>query len=104
MEKDIGKIKKNDITDIVVRIDDFGGKKGLTIREFTTSDRYTGFTKSGTRIAAESFNEFKALINSIDPKDLEHDPNAAPPEKKSTTKPKEKQKKVSDDVPEESLF
>ena len=37
MEKDIGKIKKNDITDIVVRIDDFGGKKGLTIREIAKS-------------------------------------------------------------------
>ena len=49
MEKDIGKIKKNDITDIVIRIDDFGGKKGLTIREFTTSERYTGFTKSGLK-------------------------------------------------------
>ena len=65
MEKDIGKIQKNDQTDIVVRIDDFGGKPGLTIREFTTSERYTGFTKSGTRIAAEKFEEFKTLIDSI---------------------------------------
>ena len=66
MEKDIGKIKKNDITDIVVRIDDFGGKPGLTIREFTTSDNYTGFTKSGTRIPADKFLEFREMINSID--------------------------------------
>lgn len=70
MEKDIGKIKKNEMTDIVVRIDDFGGKVGLTIREFTTSERYTGFTKSGTRIPAESFAEFKQMINSIDESDL----------------------------------
>jgi hypothetical protein len=35
MEKDIGKIKKNDNTDIIVRVDDFGGKIGVTIREFT---------------------------------------------------------------------
>jgi len=70
MEKDIGKIKKNDTTDIVVRIDDFGGRIGLTIREFTTGDRYTGFTKSGTRIPAESFKEFKEIINRIDEKDL----------------------------------
>ena len=70
MEKDIGKIKKNDSTDIIVRIDDFGGRVGLTIREFTSSDRYTGFTKSGTRIPAESFKEFKQLINSIDEKDF----------------------------------
>jgi hypothetical protein len=70
MEKDIGKIKKNDTTDIVVRVDDFGGKPGLTIREFTTSERYTGFTKSGTRIPAESFAEFKGLIDSINPEDF----------------------------------
>jgi len=44
MEKDIGKIGKNDTTDIVIRVDDFGGRRGLTIREFVTSERYTGFT------------------------------------------------------------
>lgn len=71
MEKDIGKIRKNDTTNIVVRIDDFGGKVGLTVREYTSSDRYTGFTKSGTRIPADSFKEFKELINSIDETDLE---------------------------------
>ena len=70
MEKDIGKIKKNSETDVVIRIDDFGGRVGLTIREFTTSENYKGFTKSGTRIPAESFGEFKKLINSIDEKDL----------------------------------
>jgi hypothetical protein len=70
MEKDIGKIKKNETTEVVVRIDDFGGKVGLTIREFVKSEKYTGFTKAGTRISAENFKEFKGLINSIDPKDL----------------------------------
>lgn len=70
MEKDLGKIKKNDNTDIVVRIDDFGGKVGLTIREFTQSEGYTGFTKSGTRIPLESIDEFKSMINSINPDDL----------------------------------
>ena len=71
MEKDIGKIKKNEITDIVVRIDDFGGKVGLTVREYVTGDRYTGFTKAGTRISAENFPAFKDLINSIDEKDFQ---------------------------------
>ena len=50
MEKDVGKIKKNDFTDIVIRLDDFGGRPGVTIREFVTGDRYTGFTKSGVKI------------------------------------------------------
>ena len=70
MDKDIGKIKKNDNTEIVVRIDDFGGKRGVTIREFTTSERYTGFTKSGTRIPVESFIEFRELVNKISLEDL----------------------------------
>ncbi|MFW6283105.1 MAG: hypothetical protein ACOC1P_03590 [Minisyncoccales bacterium] len=71
MEKDIGKINKNDQTDIVVRVDDFGGKAGLTIREFVTSDRYTGFTKAGVRISAENFPKFKEMINSISEADLQ---------------------------------
>ena len=70
MEKDIGKIKKNDQTDIVIRIDDFGGKLGLTIREFTSSEGYTGFTKSGTRIPLEALDEFKTMVASIKPEDL----------------------------------
>jgi len=73
MDKDIGKIKKNDQTDVVVRIDDFGGKRGITIREFTTSERYTGFTKSGTRIPPEKFLEFRELINSISLDDLKQE-------------------------------
>ena len=70
MEKDIAKIKKNEQTDIVVRIDEYGGKPGVTIREFVTSEKYTGFTKSGTRIPADKFLEFREAINKIDLKDL----------------------------------
>ena len=67
MEKDIGRIKKNESTDIVIRVDDFGGKIGVTIREFTNDQRtgYRGFTKAGTRIIEENFQEFKDMINSI---------------------------------------
>lgn len=70
MEKDIGKIKKNDMTDIIVRVDDFGGRTGLTIREFVTGDRYTGFTKAGVKISAENFPKFKEMINSIKAEDM----------------------------------
>jgi len=82
MEKDIGKIKKNDNTDIIIRIDDFGGKRGITIREFTKSDTYTGFTKSGTRIPAENFLDFKKLIDSISHSDLTSDSPEKPVAKK----------------------
>lgn len=75
MEKDIIKIPKNNETEIVVRIDDFGGKVGLTIREFVKSDRYTGFTKAGTRIPASHFKDFKAAINAIDESEFETSPS-----------------------------
>jgi hypothetical protein len=71
MEKDIDKIQKNAETEIIIRIDDFGGKVGLTIREFVRGERYTGFTKAGTRIPADKFKQFKDAINSIEEKDLE---------------------------------
>ncbi|MCK5043759.1 hypothetical protein KAR52_02035 [Candidatus Pacearchaeota archaeon] len=70
MEKDIGKIKKNDTADIILRIDDFSERRGLTIREFITSDRYTGFTKSGVKIMAADFPKFKEMINSIPEEDM----------------------------------
>jgi hypothetical protein len=69
-EKDIGKINKREGLDVVIRVDDFGGKRGVTIREFTTSEGYTGFTKAGTRIPADKFLEFRELINSINLDDL----------------------------------
>ena len=80
MEKDIGKIKKNDNTDVLVRVDDFGGRTGLTIREFVTSDKYTGFTKAGVRISAENFPKFKEMINSVSQEDMKA-PEAVPEEK-----------------------
>ena len=70
MEKDIGKIKKNDTTEIIIRVDDFGGRTGLTIREFVTSERYTGFTKAGVRILADNFQKFKEMINSVKNEDM----------------------------------
>ncbi len=82
MEKDIGKISKNDTSEIVIRIDDFGGKRGLTIREFVTSDRYTGFTKAGVRIQATDFPKFKEMINSISEEEMKESPQEPAKEKK----------------------
>ena len=79
MEKDIGKINKNDTTDIVLRIDDFADRKGLTIREFVTSERYTGFTKSGVKIMAADFPKFKEMINSIAGEDMKEEPKEESP-------------------------
>lgn len=70
MEKDIGKIMKRDDCDIVLRIDDFADKRGFTIREFVTNERYTGFTKAGVRILAKDWAKFKEMINSVDDADM----------------------------------
>ena len=76
MEKDIDRIQKSQDTDIVIRIDDFGGKRGVTIREFVKSERYTGFTKAGLRIPADKFDIFKKAIDSIKEEDLKEDAKA----------------------------
>lgn len=74
MEKDIGKILKGEYqgttTEIVIGLREYKGKTGVDIREFTKSETYTGPTKKGLRIPAEKFEDFKSMINSIDPKDL----------------------------------
>jgi hypothetical protein len=109
MEKDIDKIPKNPETDIIIRIDDFGGKRGLTIREFVKSERYTGFTKAGTRIPADKFSVFKAAINSIDEKDLEASDdseqaqlsNSKVPEQKEA--PAQKPKPKKEPIEEEAM-
>ena len=73
MEKEIGKLKKAEGTDVIVRIDEYKGKKGVTIREFVTSEKYTGWTKSGTRIPADKFLEFREMINTIKLDDLKEE-------------------------------
>ena len=97
MEKDLGKINKNETTDIVVRVDDFGGRKGLTIREFVTSDRYTGFTKQGVRILAKDFPKFKEMINSITAADLKDDGNSESASSKTSSKKPTQESDSSDD-------
>jgi hypothetical protein len=74
MEKEIGKIPKGEwqgtTTEIVIGLREFNGRTGVDIREFTQSEQYTGPTKKGLRIPADKFEDFKKMINSIDPKDL----------------------------------
>ena len=91
MEKDIEKIPKNPDTDIVIRIDDFGGNVGLTIREFIRSERYTGFTKAGTRVPASQFKAFKEAINSIDEEEI-----VRLAEEAKQTQPKTQERKFGD--------
>jgi len=99
MEKDIGRIKKGEyqgaVTDIVIGIREYNGKVGVDIREFVTSDRYTGPTKKGLRIPAESFQKFKEMVNSIREEDMEQSEEQPEPNGKTKEKPEE-QSEVED--------
>lgn len=96
MDKDIGKIRKNENTEIVIRIDEFGGNKGLTIREFVTGERYTGFTKSGVRIPVSEFPKFKLLINSISESEIADDSANASSQKNLSPKEQDKSEEFED--------
>jgi predicted RNA-binding protein with RPS1 domain len=97
-DKDIGKINKGEYqgtsTDIVIGIREYNGKVGVDIREYSTSEKYTGPTKKGLRIPAEHFQKFKDMINSIAEKDLEI--SGEPAEKKTTQKKFEPEEDIPD--------
>ncbi len=84
MEKDIGKINKGEyqgtVTEIVLGVREYNGKVGLDIREFVTSEKYTGPTKKGLRIPAEKFQAFKEMINSVAEEDMKQPEQEAPSE------------------------
>jgi hypothetical protein len=66
MEKDVGKIDLTESTSIHVRLDEYENTKGVTIRKYITSERYTGFTKQGVRIPVDKWKEFRKLVDEVD--------------------------------------
>jgi len=91
MDKDIGKINKGEyqgtVTEIVVGVREYNGKVGIDIREFVSSEKYTGPTKKGLRIPAEKFQEFKEMINSIKSEDLKASETAEEKDPAKKSKP-----------------
>ena len=61
-ETELGRIRKNSTTEIVIQIKEYKGKVGLDIREYVTSDSYTGWSKSGVRIPDDKVCELGKLI------------------------------------------
>jgi len=102
MEKDIGKINKGEyqgsVTEIVIGVREYNGKVGVDVREFVTSEKYTGPTKKGLRIPAEHFPKFKEMINSITVEDLKESEAQEEPKKQA---PKEQATlNNSEDIPD----
>ncbi len=63
---EIGRIRKNDSTEIVVQKTEFRGSEGIDIREYVTSERYTGWSKNGIRIPVERWKDFKAILDGVE--------------------------------------
>ena len=66
MENEIGRIRKSNTTESVVRKTEFRGSVGIDIREYVTSERYTGWSKNGVRIPLEQWKSFKEILNKVD--------------------------------------
>ena len=105
MEKDIGKINKGEfqgsVTEIVIGVREYKGKVGVDIREFVTSERYTGPTKKGLRIPAEHFQKFKEMVNSVTEEDLE--PSEPVPEEGQENLDKKPTKKSKEETPKDDM-
>ncbi|MGV8174231.1 MAG: PC4/YdbC family ssDNA-binding protein [Methanothrix sp.] len=63
---EIGRIRKNDTTEIVVQKTEYRGSVGIDVREYVTSEKYTGWSKNGVRIPVEKWPDFKAILDSVD--------------------------------------
>jgi hypothetical protein len=63
---EIGRIRKNDTTEIVVQKTEYKGSVGIDIREYVTSDKYTGWSKNGIRISVDKWKEFKDILDKVE--------------------------------------
>jgi hypothetical protein len=63
---EVGRIRKNETTEIVVQKTEFRGSVGIDIREYVTSERYTGWSKNGIRIPVEKWKDFKEILDKVE--------------------------------------
>lgn len=65
-ENEIGRIRKNETTEIVVRKTEFKGSLGIDIREYVISEKYTGWSKNGLRIPVDQWKTFKDILDKVE--------------------------------------
>jgi ABC-type Mn2+/Zn2+ transport system ATPase subunit len=63
---EIGRLRKNETTEVVVQKTEFHGSVGIDIREYVTSERYTGWSKNGIRIPVEKWQDFEEILDKVD--------------------------------------
>jgi hypothetical protein len=66
---EIGRLRKNETTEVVVQKTEFHGSVGIDVREYVTSERYTGWSKNGIRIPVEKWQDFKEILDKVDKAD-----------------------------------
>ena len=66
MEQEFGRIRKSETTELVIRRTEFRGSAGIDIREYVTSERYTGWSKNGIRIPMDQWRSFKEILDKIE--------------------------------------
>lgn len=64
-DKEILRLQKNSIKDIVLKAAEYKGRVGLDIREWLKTDEYKGWTKNGVRIEPANFAKFKEYLESM---------------------------------------
>jgi hypothetical protein len=60
---ELGRVKRDDQVDIVIRKGEFMGKAYVDIREYLKAESFEGFTKRGIRIPADLYAELVAQMN-----------------------------------------
>lgn len=64
-DAEIGRVRKNETTEVVVRKTEFKGSVGIDIREYVTSEKYTGWSKNGLRIPVDQWNMFREILDKV---------------------------------------
>jgi len=64
-DTEIGRVRRNETTEVVVRKTEFKGTVGIDIREYVTSEKYTGWSKNGLRIPVDQWKTFKEVLDRV---------------------------------------
>jgi hypothetical protein len=64
-DKEILRLEKNSIKDIVLKAAEYKGRVGLDIREWLKTDEYKGWTKNGVRFESANFIKFKEFVSQM---------------------------------------
>jgi hypothetical protein len=64
-DTEIGRVRRNETTEVVIRKTEFKGTVGIDIREYVTSEKYTGWSKNGLRIPVDQWKTFKEVLDRV---------------------------------------